>query len=198
MISFVHKLKRNFPEFYEEMRGIADGSKQPLKRIVFWNLSLSFDYMFSNLSDVLKESHNQHLREKPMYAEFLSDSGSSKKSGTKEGGGAQDKCSAFIAVGDYTKDGKIVCAHNSFDSYIVGQYLNVILDLRPNKGHRMLMQSMPGGIYSGTDMFVTSRGIFGTRNHFWWIQCICKQGSSWLPCSTWLCNMGIRLMTMLQ
>jgi hypothetical protein len=163
---FRPQIESNFPEFYEEMRGIADGSKQPLKRIVFWNFYLSFDYMFSHLSDILKESHNQHLRSKPMYAEFLSDSGISKKSGTKEGGGAQDRCSAFIAVGDYTKDGKIVCAHNSFDSYVGGQYLNVILDLHPSKGHRMLMQTMPGGIYSGTDMFVTSRGLFGTESTF--------------------------------
>jgi hypothetical protein len=99
-----------------------------------------------------------------MYAEFLESGGSKKASGGLEGGGgAQDRCSAFIAVGDYTADGKIVCAHNSFDNYINGQYSRVILDLRPSSGHRILMQSFPGGIHSGTDVFVTSCGLFGTE-----------------------------------
>jgi hypothetical protein len=66
-------------------------------------------------------------------------------------------------VGDYTTDGKIVCAHNSFDNYINGQYSCVIMDLRPSSGNRILMQSFPGGIHSGTDVFVTSRGLFGTE-----------------------------------
>ena len=33
-------------------------------------------------------------------------------------GGAPDKCSAFIALKPYTSDGKIVCAHNSFDNLL--------------------------------------------------------------------------------
>jgi hypothetical protein len=162
---FRPQIETNFPELYEEMRGIADGAKQPLIRIVFWNCFISFDYMFSHLSAVLKEPHNVHLRSKPMYAEFLESSGAKKASGSREGGG-KDRCSAFIAVGDYTSDGAIVCAHNSFDSYVSGQYFYVMLDIRPSKGHRILMQSFPGGIHSGTDMFVTSRGLFGTETTF--------------------------------
>jgi len=158
---FRTQIEAHFPEFYEEMRGIADGAKQPLSRIVFWNCFVSFDYMFSHLSNVLKEPHNAHLRSKPMYAEFL-ESDNKKASGGLEGG-AQDRCSAFIAVGDYTADGAIVCAHNSFDNYINGQYSRVIMDLRPSSGHRILMQTFPGGIHSGTDVFVTSRGLFGTE-----------------------------------
>ena len=164
---FRPQIESNFPEFYEEMRGIADGSKQPLNKIVFWNCFVSFDYLFARLSDVLNEPHNAHLKSKPMYADFVSEGGK-KGSGGLEGGsgrrgGAQDRCSAFIAVGDYTADGKIVCAHNSFDNYINGQYSCVIMDLRPSSGNRILMQSFPGGIHSGTDVFVTSRGLFGTE-----------------------------------
>jgi hypothetical protein len=160
---FRPQIETNFPEFYEEMRGIADGAKQPLPRIVFWNCFVSYAYLFSHLSDVLKEPHNVHLQSKPMYAEFLESSGAKKSSGSREGG-AKDRCSAFIAVGDYTADGAIVCAHNSFDNYVTGQYFCVIIDVRPSSGHRILMQSFPGGIHSGTDMFVTSRGLFGTEN----------------------------------
>ena len=161
---FRPQIEAHFPEFYEEMRGIADGAKQPLHKIVFWNCFVSFDYMFSHLSEVLNEPHNAHLKSKPIYADFVEggNGGSKKASGGLEGGAA-DRCSAFIAVGDYTTDGKIVCAHNSFDNYINGQYSRVIMDLRPSSGHRILMQSFPGGIHSGTDMFVTTRGLFGTE-----------------------------------
>ena len=154
-------IEAHFPEYYEEMRGIADGAKQSLSRIVFWNCFVSFDYLFSHLSDVLNEPHNARLKSKPMYAEFL-ESGNKTASGAREGG-SKDRCSAFIAVGDYTSDGAIVCAHNSFDGYVNGQYSRVIMDLRPSSGHRILMQSFPGGIHSGTDVFVTSRGLFGTE-----------------------------------
>ena len=159
-------IEAHFPEFYEEMRGIADGAKQPLRRIVFWNCFVSFDYLFSHLADALNEPHNAHLKAKPIYADFL-DGGNktAKASGAREGG-AKDRCSAFIAVGDYTADGAIVCAHNSFDGYLSGQYLRVILDLRPSSGHRILMQSFPGGIHSSTDFFVTSRGLFGMETTF--------------------------------
>jgi hypothetical protein len=159
---FRPQIEAHFPEFYEEMRGIADGAKQPLRNIVFWNCFVSFDYMFAHLSDVLNEPHNMHLKAKAIYADFTSECGNKKASGGLEGGAA-DRCSAFIAVGDYTTDGAIVCAHNSFDNYINGQYSCVIMDLRPSSGHRILMQSFPGGIHSGTDVFVTSRGLFGTE-----------------------------------
>ena len=83
--------------------------------------------------------------------------------GNRKSGGADDRCSAFIAVGSYTKDGKIVCAHNTFDNFIDGQFFNVVITILPSKGHRMMFQSAPGYIFSGTDFFSCSSGIFGTE-----------------------------------
>jgi len=83
--------------------------------------------------------------------------------GNRKSDGADDRCSAFIAVGSYTKDGKIVCAHNTFDNFIDGQYFNVVITILPLKGHRMMFQSAPGYIFSGTDFFTCSSGIFGTE-----------------------------------
>jgi hypothetical protein len=40
---------------------------------------------------------------------------------------------------------------------------NVILDLQPNKGHRILMQATPGWIHSGTDFFITDAGLVGSE-----------------------------------
>jgi hypothetical protein len=31
-----------------------------------------------------------------------------------------DHCTGFMAVGSYTKDGKIICGHNTFDNFMTG------------------------------------------------------------------------------
>ena len=72
-------------------------------------------------------------------------------------------CSAFIATGEATADGKIVMAHNTWLDYVTGRFCNVIVDIVPDKGHRILMQSLGPAIYSGTDFFITSAGLVGTE-----------------------------------
>ena len=130
----------DFPEFYEEMEGIADGCnangcKTSIDEIITWNFYLSIPYWHSIISD----------------------------NRTGKEGGANDKCSAFMAVGDWTEDGKIVCAHNAFADFIDGQFSNIVLDLNPEKGHRFIMQTSPCWIWSGADFFVTAKGIIGTE-----------------------------------
>ena len=136
----------DFPELYEEMEGIADGCnangcKTNIDEIIAWNFYCSIPYWYS----------------------LISDNRGGKEGGAKDKSGAKDKCSAFMAVGDWTEDGKIVCAHNSFTDYIDGQFSNIVLDLNPEKGHRFIMQTSPCWIWSGTDFFVTSKGIIGTE-----------------------------------
>ena len=137
---FKDMTKKDFPELYEEMMGISEGlnaagTKTNIDEIIAWNFYCSIPYWHSSVS----ESHI-----------------------SKEGG-APDRCSAFMAVGDWTEDGKIVCAHNSFTDFIDGQLSNVVLDIKPEKGHRMIMQTSPCWIWSGTDFFITSKGIIGTE-----------------------------------
>ena len=50
-------------------------------------------------------------------------------------------CSAFIATGDATSNGQIVMAHNSWSRYAMLQFCNIIVEIVPDKGHRILMQS---------------------------------------------------------
>lgn len=76
---------------------------------------------------------------------------------------APGNCSAFIATGSYTKDGKIVIGHNNWTSYLVGQHWNVIADIVPEKGYHMMMDCMPGFIHSGDDFVITSNGILITE-----------------------------------
>ena len=40
---------------------------------------------------------------------------------------------------------------------------NVIQDIVPSHGHRILWQTTPGWIHSGTDFFLTSAGIAGSE-----------------------------------
>ena len=47
----------------------------------------------------------------------------------------EGRCSAFIATGSYTKDGKIVIAHNNWSSYAEGSRWTVIFDIHPAHGH---------------------------------------------------------------
>jgi len=76
---------------------------------------------------------------------------------------APGNCSAFIATGSYTKDGQIVIGHNNWTSYMVGQHWNVIADIVPQKGNRILMDCMPGFIHSGDDFLITGNGILITE-----------------------------------
>jgi len=69
------------------------------------------------------------------------------------------RCSAFVATGDWTADGNIVMAHNSWDDYVLGEHWNIVLDLAPTQGQRLLMQTAPGLIHSGTDFAINSAGI---------------------------------------
>lgn len=67
-------------------------------------------------------------------------------------------CSAFIATGSATKDGGIVLAHNTWVDYVLGG--NIIIDLKPTRGSRILMQCVgPGLIHSYTDFAINSAGI---------------------------------------
>jgi hypothetical protein len=140
------KIKNDFPEFFEEMEGIAEGinesgyTKTNIDEILAWNNMFTIIDSWFGGSSAFKEGG----------------SGSGRR-------GQQDRCSVFIACGDYTTDGKIVCAHNSFSDFIEGQYCNYVVDIQPDKGNRILMQSQPGWIWSGTDFFITDKGIIGTE-----------------------------------
>ena len=120
-------------EYIEEMRGMVAGMKKAGKKVTFDQM------LFMNgFIDI---------------GYWWSQEKESKGSG----------CSAFIATGEATADGKIVMAHNSWISYATGRFCNIILDIAPDNGHRILMQSWGPLIYSGTDFFITSAGLIGTE-----------------------------------
>jgi hypothetical protein len=130
--------KNNVPaEYVEEMRGIVAGMERAGKEVTYEQV------LFMNgVIDILwywwPQEKRRHLDDHP-------------------------GCSAFIATGDATADGKIVMAHNSWVSYALGKSANIILDIVPEHGHRILMQSWGPCIYSATDFFLTDAGLIGTE-----------------------------------
>ena len=129
------------PEYADELKGIADGATDagtPItwQEVLAWNGQHElFDYWWAN---------TQGDWYKQQKADF-------------------EHCSAFIANGDWTTDGRIVIAHNTWQAFPVGQFDNVLLDLVPTEGNRIFMQATPGNIHSGSDFFVTGAGIMGTE-----------------------------------
>jgi hypothetical protein len=150
---FKPKIMEKFPEFYEEMVGFSEGctaggTPMSIDEVVAWNnwFTLTGSWFFNMPEE-------ERIEIKGEAAENIM----SKK------GGAADRCSAFIANGDWTADGKIVIVHNNFSNFVEGQFARVVLDLKPDKGARMLIQGFVGWIWSGTDFFVTSNGIIGSE-----------------------------------
>jgi hypothetical protein len=74
----------------------------------------------------------------------------------------KERCSSFIATGNMTSDGSIVLGHNTMDDYF-SPPCNILMDVLPEKGHRIFMQTSPGLIHSGTDFFVTNAGLVGSE-----------------------------------
>jgi uncharacterized protein CbrC (UPF0167 family) len=74
-------------------------------------------------------------------------------------GNRKSHCSAFIATGSATTDGHIVIGHETFTEFWNGQFNNVILDITPDDGFRMVMQTSPGYTASMTDFWMTGGGI---------------------------------------
>jgi Phospholipase B len=82
--------------------------------------------------------------------------------GAKAPQAVPESCSSFIATGHMTRDGGIVLGHNSMVDFPEAD-LNLILDVAPEHGSHILMQSVPGWVHSGSDFFVTSAGLVGSE-----------------------------------
>ena len=74
-----------------------------------------------------------------------------------------ERCSAFAATGSATKDHKMVIGHITMWPLTLAEQTNIMLDIKPATGHRILMQSYPAGIQSGTDYYQNDAGIVLTE-----------------------------------
>ena len=73
------------------------------------------------------------------------------------------RCSAFIATGSKTVDGKILMAHNTHSDYASGFISNIVMHVKPSAPDTFpfVMQTLPGLVCSSTDWFISESGIIG-------------------------------------
>lgn len=161
-------IKRRFPKIYREMEGIASGGGGlRVCQVILINVYMSLPYFYAHM---LRYIDTPKYRGK--YADVIRDEHAIRADPAAFSARAarldefKDRCSLIMAVGPgWTKDGGIVCGHSSFSNFLDAQFCNVILRIEPEAGDGcvMVMQSMPGGVYSMTDFFVTSAGIVGSE-----------------------------------
>jgi hypothetical protein len=146
-------------EILEEMRGIADGASDAGARwkerrvdlldIVVANTTVEMGELASAVTATPTGLEGLRL-DAPPYSDRRRDS-------------VKDHCSAFAATGPATRDGKMVIGHVTWWPLTLAEQTNVMLDIKPASGHRMLMQSYPGGIESGTDWYQNDAGVVLTE-----------------------------------
>jgi hypothetical protein len=132
------------PEYRQELEGIAQGVQSKGVKLDVW------DIVALNGAIELPEYYvpwlNKH--ERAPEARLIR---------------PQGRCSAFIATGSYTRNGKIVIAHNNWTSYADGERWTIIFDIQPAQGHRILMDGAPGIITSQDDFGINDAGIMITE-----------------------------------
>ncbi len=135
-------------EYREELQGIADGATAHGVKIDVWDvvgINAETEWGYYN-----KEYDKQHGIKSAQLS-------------------VPEHCSAFVATGSYTKDGKVVIAHNNWSTYLEGERWTIIFDIAPAKGYRMLMDGLPGVIHSGDDFVINTGGMAITEttiSHF--------------------------------
>jgi hypothetical protein len=147
-------------EILEEMRGIADGANANGAKWLERKLDL-IDIVVANTTVEMGELR-WALNMTPTGLEGLRfDPPGYAKQPKKDA--ATDHCSAFAATGPATRDGKMIVGHVTWWPQTLAEQTNVMLDIKPDTGHRMLIQSYPGGIESGTDWYQNDAGMVLTE-----------------------------------
>ena len=148
-------------EILEEMRGIADGANAAGAKWLGRKLDL-VDIVLANTEVELNELSSA-MRMTPTGMEGAGFAAPAY-AGTPDGESkVTEHCSAFAATGPATRDGKMVIGHVTWWPQTLAEQTNVMLDIRPETGHRLLMQSYPGGIESGTDWYQNDAGVVLTE-----------------------------------
>jgi len=135
------------PQYRDELNGIVEGLKAHGVELDIWDVVALNAWL-----------------ELPYF-----DKWDAKQHGLAAPSATADRCSAFVATGSYTKDGRVVIGHNNWTSYQTGERWNIIFDVAPAHGNHFLMDGMAGLIHSGDDFGVNSAGIMITEttiSHF--------------------------------
>lgn len=132
------------PEYQQELKGIAAGLKANGVKLDLWDVVAMNAWL-----------------ELPGYASWYGKR--HPESAVRKPVPVAERCSAFVATGSYSRDGKPVIGHNAWTYYADGERWNVIFDIVPAAGHRIFMDGFPGLIHSADDFGVNAAGIMITE-----------------------------------
>jgi Phospholipase B len=130
-------------EYRDEMTGIADGQRAQGGALDVWDIVAM--NAFPEWSYYVSVYDQQHTSERTAAI------------------ASGEHCSAFVATGSYTADGRPVIAHNNWSSYADGARWTMVFDVTPASGLRFVMDGLPGLIHSGDDFGVNAANIVITE-----------------------------------
>lgn len=130
-------------EYQQELMGIAKGVQSQGLRLDVWDIV----------------ALNGSIELSDYYVPWLRKHRNVERGANQTGMLPDGRCSAFIATGSYTKEGRIVIAHNNWSTYAEGARWTVIFDIQPATGHRILMDGEPGVITSEDDFGENDAGL---------------------------------------
>jgi hypothetical protein len=130
-------------EYRDELKGIAEGANAHGVKLDVWdvvamNASMEWSYY-------VHEYDKEHKIQSPASVT------------------APEHCSAFVATGSYTKDGRVVIGHNNWTLYLDGERWTIIFDIVPVNGNHFIMDGYPGFIHSADDFGINSAGMMITE-----------------------------------
>jgi hypothetical protein len=150
--------RRFDPELLEEMKGIADGAADGGATFDGRPLDLTDIVAINIWAELMTLDDALHAQPNGLEGKVFDKITSSAKTAWK-----LDRCSAFAATGPATKDGKAIIGHiTMFDLYSC-DFFNVWLDVKPEKGHRLVLQGAPGSVQSGMDWYINDAGMVLTE-----------------------------------
>ncbi len=153
-------LRRFDKEYLEEMKGIADGASRrrgTLRRPAHRPGR-------HRRPQLLARNRNARLRPRSHADRAGRHALSPAAAASRSRPPKPMHCSAFAATGPATADGKIVFGHITMFELYPSNFYNVWLDVKPAKGHRVLMRTYPGGIQSGMDYYINDAGLLICRD----------------------------------
>ena len=147
-------LRKYETEFMEEMKGIADGAKKegatifdrPVELLDIVTINSYIDLSYA--SDAVRNTPHQLSGQRFKAPEIDMDLPE-----------RLHKCSSFLANASATADRRIVFAQLFMWNGYMGPEWDVIIDLLPEKGERLVYETYPGGIHSGADFYINQAGI---------------------------------------
>ncbi len=132
------------PEYQQELKGIVEGLHAQGSTLDLWDI-VALNGVIELTQYYLPAMNAKEGNENPPQAI------------------APGKCSAFIATGSVTRDGKILIAHSNWSSYAEGERWTVVFDIVPVNGQHIMMDGLPGVITSQDDFGVNASGLMITE-----------------------------------